>query len=249
MTQDNDQLASLPQKERKYFRRAVVNESIQDGYIKPMYWLFYPYSEDGALFSDEQALFAAVPKYAKQFLIPRQEILSSRHGVKGADRPDWWSLSRARASSWGFHSGPRLVSKYFGSSGGFAVDLKGDYVVVQGFAWFPKWASSAHPADDELPLQDMLHAYCALMNSQRFTNVLELFAPHVAGGQFDLSPRYISSIPVPNLAVLSSDERWGRKIAQLASLGRNPRPTEVEWLALTDRLTADLYGIDFSELI
>ena len=99
-----------------------------------------------------------------------------------------------------------------------------------------------------MSLRNVLSAYMALMNSRVFTRLLEIFSPHVAGGQFDLSPRYVNVIPIPNLPALVADERIGQAITDLASLGIRPRMTDVDWLVATDRITIELYGGDILDL-
>jgi SAM-dependent methyltransferase len=246
---DKQEFTSLPAREKKFFKPAVMNESIQDGRLQQLYWVFYPYSQHGALFESELALLKAVPIYAKRFLTPKREALASRASISQADRQDWWGLSRSRLS-WALDSRPRIVSKYFGGPGGFTTDLNATFVVVQGFAWFPKWHEA--PADHEaevvgLSTDELLCAYAGLMNSSRFGRVLELFSPHVAGGQFDLSPRYVEVIPVPNMADLARDERAGKLIARLAELGRQARLADADWRISADRITTELYGGDFFE--
>jgi adenine-specific DNA-methyltransferase len=88
-----------------------------------------------------------------------------------------------------------------------------------------------------------------MMNSGQFAKLLERYSPHVAGGQFDLSPRYVDQVPVPNLAELALDERAGRQIARLAALGREPRLGDADWLTVADRITTDLYGGDFFDQV
>ena len=244
---DNDAFETLPKQEKFFFKPAVMNHSIQDGRLRLLYWVFFPYDIEGPHFKTEDELLAAVPTYAERFLIPRREKLVVRRSVASADRKDWWGLARRRAT-WAFDSSPRLVSKYFGGPGGFAVDLKPDFLVVQGYVWFLK---DAQPVDEKeedetaLPVDDLLCAYTAIMNSRVFGGVLEIFSPHVAGGQFNLSPRYVDHIPIPNLVDLARDERTGRLIFRLVELGREPRLTEGSWGDLVDRITTELYGGDF----
>jgi hypothetical protein len=243
--------SSIPAKERRFFKPAVMNDSVRDGKLEQNHWVFYPYGPKGPLFETEKQLLEAVPAYAGRFLMPRRESLAARAGHTRADRHDWWALSWDR-SSWALDSGPRLVSKYFGGPGGFATDLDARFIVVQGFAWLPKWRGVV---DDEdigaaaVSTADLLCAYAALMNSQRFARVLELFSPHVAGGQFDLSPRYVHAIPTPNLAELARDERTGRLVARLAELGHEPRLDDAEWRATADRITTELYGGEFFDQV
>ena len=242
---------TLPTSEKKYFKPAVMNQSIQDGQLQFQYWLFYPYDIEGPLFTIENDLLAAVPAYAKQFLIPRREELLSRRSLTGAGREDWWGLSRSRVA-WAFDSSPRIVSKYFGGPGGFAIDLLPSFLVVQGYVWFLKNEQTADEMEEDeisLPVDDLLCAYMSIMNSRRFGKVLELFSPHVAGGQFNLSPRYVGHIPIPNLDDLARDERMGHLISKLVELGRKSLPTEVSRTDLADRITTELYGKDFFERI
>jgi len=96
----------------------------------------------------------------------------------------------------------------------------------------------------DLSLRDVLPAYMAMMNSRPFSRLLEIFSPHVAGGQFDLSPRYVNQIPVPHLFVLSSSVRIGQIVARLSALGNKPRLLDDDWRSEADRLTIELYGND-----
>ena len=241
------EFTALPLKERKYFRPAILNDSIRDGRVATNKWIFYPHGSELEI-PDEATLQRNLPVYLKAHLSPRRDALQSRASVQGEA---WWDLSRSRAS-WALDARPRIVSKYFGSAGGFAVDLDSKAVVVQGFAWFPQARLAAGAEADsaaDLSEADVLCAYAAMMNSGRFMQLLELFSPHVAGGQFDLSPRYVNLIPLPNLRTLAQDERAGRLISRLAVLGRQPRVADVDWQTTTDRLTAEVFGSDFFELL
>ena len=123
--------------------------------------------------------------------------------------------------------------------------------MVQGYAWFPKFAyqNVEAEAEDPLPVDDVLCAYVGMMNSSRFGSVIEMFSPHVVGGQFNLSPRYVRHIPVPNLVDLAGDERLGNLISRLAKLGGAPRVNERAWSESVDRITMELYGPDFFDRV
>lgn len=246
---DPESFRSLPSKERRFFKPAIMNDSIKRGQISLLHWVFYPYDADGPVFDDERSMLAAVPTYAHRFLLPRKLELASRASLTSEDRDSrWWMLSRQRAS-WVLETRPRLVSKYFGGPGGFAVDLSAEYVVVQGYAWIPKIPFNDAGEESMLPMENLLCAYAALMHSRPFGRLLSLFSPHVAGGQFNLSPKYVADIPMPNLDDLVFDERAGQLISQLATLGREPRYGESDWHVAIDRLTAQLYGGDFFDLV
>lgn len=248
---DASDFKALPLSEREYFRPAVLNQSIQDGRLKQLYWVFYPYDVEGPRITTDEELLQMVPDFAERFLFPRREELATRKSLTDASRNDWWGLSRHRAT-WAFSSTPRLISKYFGGPGGFAVDLEAHFLVVQGYVWFPKDILIVDDAEEDelaLPIVDLLCAYMGIFNSRRFVSVLELFSPHVAGGQFNLSPRYVDHIPVPNLPELSRDERMGRLISKLVELGREPYLNDASWSAAADRMTIELYGGDFFDRV
>ena len=192
-----------------------------------------------------------MPTYVQRFLFPRRDELIARKSLSHSNRTDWWGLSRSRPT-WAFDSTPRLVTKYFGGPGGFAADLMSDFMVVQGHVWFLKEIRTFVGADIDdivLPVDDLLCAYLALLNSRRFGGVLELFSPHVAGGQFNLSPKYVDQIPIPNLVDLARDDRMGRLVSSLVELGREPRLTEDSWSKMADHITTELYGGDFFDRI
>ena len=228
----------LPEKERPWFRPAIMNESISDAQIETGYRVFYPYDEHGLAIRSEADLLDLVPVYVERYLQPMRSQLKERASLVRAKRRDWWGLSRRRA--WAGDHCPRIVSKYFGGPGGFAMDLEGRYIVVQGFAWLPKWQSTSKG----LPIPDVLAAYAAVLNSTGFARLLEIFSPHVAGGQFDLSARHVARIPVPDLSTLSGDERTGRLVTRLARLGSRPQFADPEWRGSTDAITRDLFGGD-----
>jgi hypothetical protein len=226
------QLSELPSRERDWFRPAVTNESIKNARIETDQFVFYPYDRQGLAVTTEAQLRKLVPTYFKQFLRPEQSRLERRANIVRAKRSDWWGLSERRA--WALDSDPRIVSKYFGGPGGFALDLMARFIVVQGFAWFLKQypgKDTTAPHDDakDLPVTDVLAAYVAVMNSHPFRRLLEIFSPHVAGGQFDLSPRYVNAIPIPDVYALSGDEISGQLVSRLAAFGNSPRMTDVDW--------------------
>lgn len=88
----------------------------------------------------------------------------------------------------------------------------------------------------------MLGAYAALFNSNVFVKLLEIFAPHVAGGQFDLSQRHVAQIPTPNFRELSLDLERGRIVSELAKSGHTIDLTDPSWRARNNELVTNLYG-------
>ena len=91
---DKDAFERLPKKEKLFFKPAVMNYSVQDGRLQRLYWVFFPYDVEGPRFKTEDELLAAVPVYAKSFLIPRREELIARRSLTRTDRKDWWGAFR-----------------------------------------------------------------------------------------------------------------------------------------------------------
>ena len=244
---EHEQLQRLPTKERKWFKPALMNETISDGKLRQKFYVFYPYGEHGGLIESEDQLREFVPVYASQYLFPNRERLTSRASIREANRSDWWGLMRSRAS-WAFDRSPRIVSKRFAGLGGFAIDLNAEWFVVQGFVWFPKWLEANGDQSGQLSADAIVSAYSTIFNSRPFIKLLSLHSPHVAGGQFDLSPRYVNSIPIPDIPSLAQSEIDSRLIAQLTALGKNPDIGSSSWQSIADRLTNQLYGVDLLAL-
>jgi adenine-specific DNA-methyltransferase len=227
---------ALPKRERAYFRSATMSDSIQNGVVVHPYYLFFPHSAEGPIFENEKAIKDTVPEYYRKYLLPNRERLASRAAIRQANRKDWWGLMRAR--SWSFEGVPRIISKYFSGEGGFFVDQKAEYLPSTGFAWLPKPILRAH-RDVDFSIERILLSYAALFNSSIFGKVLQYYAPHVSGGQFDLSPRYVNSVPLPNMAELITDPVRGQRVRRLAKLGAlNEISREDE----RESIVADIYG-------
>ena len=240
-----DELNALPKSERKWFRKAVTNSSIRDGRIHVQRSVFYPYHRDSLAFRTEGELIRSVPMYYHRYLEPRRTSLMNRHSLGESRRDIWWSLSRHR--KWELEREPRIVSKYFGAAGAFAIDLDSEYVVVQGFSWFLRDRSISQSldsgAEDDRPeLADILYGYAGVFNSRVFGRLLRIFSPHVVGGQFDLSPRYVGDIPIPDLAGLMTDEKLGSTVANIAMRGLRANTTSALWRHRTDAVVTELYG-------
>lgn len=247
---DQDFYRRLPVSERRYFRQAVMSESIADGKLIPGFWLFYPHGPHGTQIQTESDLRKRLKMFASQRLFPNEEKLRNRSGIVRSQRPDWWGLSEPR-STWAMDDQPRLVSKYFGGPGGFALDVVADWVVVQGFAWMLKTEATIEADGTVLPIsQDILAGYAALFNSQAFNTLLAYFSPHVAGGQFDLSPRHTNQVPIPDLVELLRNEPTGPMVARLIEFGRDIHLSDSIWRNEVESLTLGLYGGDsFRQLL
>lgn len=245
---DEENFSELPKSEQSYFRPAVLNASIFDGQLTACSYVFYPYQLGKGNIDTERELKKAVPRYFERYLKPYREELETRFGVE--DR--WWLLSRDRP--WQHSILPKLVSTYFGDQGSFALDPKGEFVVVQGFAWIWKKRRSEDSALDAETLETQIEsnaafvrsnyglAYLAVLNSACFARLLELVSPRVAGGQFNLSKRFAERVRIPNLA--DGGRASTRNVSMLARLGRRILTTGLASCASeVDEATAQAYGV------
>ena len=241
------QLEALDDSEKKWFRQASINDSIHDGTIRTGHYIFYPYNEDGLAIIDEEQLTYELPTYFQHYLQPNRNRLSKRASIVRSERWDWWGLSERR--TWALDRRPRIVSKYFGGPGSFAIDFEASYIIVQGFAWMPKWTSASDDEQNEtltftLGSREVLAAYSAILNSDTFTRLLRIYSQHVAGGQYDLSWRFVRHVPIPNVSALMADERTGHVALALADIGYKYGSAEPLRRHRAERLVAQLYGPD-----
>ena len=79
-------------------------------------------------------------------------------------------------------------------------------------------------------------------NSAVFAKLLGLYAPHVAGGQFDLSARHVGPIPIPDLQLLALDPVTGRAVRALGLLGRKIDLSSPKWRRSAAEAASFLYG-------
>jgi SAM-dependent methyltransferase len=223
----NEQWVSLPAKERKFFRAAIVNSSIRKNFLTISMYVFYPF---GRFKIDEEAyLEKSLPHYYSQYLKPARDKLIKRPGIR-----EWWELTRHR--SWQVEEEPKLVSTYFGDNDSFAVDVEGSTVVLQGYAWFPK--SSIVKLPDAM--EGFSLACLALLASSPTSILLSAVSNHVGGGQWDLSTRFVERLPMPDLL---SDEISADIYKGLVSLGDMlSKKTEVD-RKLLDDLAIAAYGV------
>ena len=238
---------ALPRSEWRWFREAVTKNSITGGRIEVSEFVFYPYGREGLELRSESELAEAVPQFYRMYLQTNRERLAARFGHVRQGQEDWWGLTRPRG--WERVPGPRIATKYFGGRGGFAADVGARYVVVQGYAWILKEGvdyglGTGDAGADGLQLDDILCAYAAMLNSKQFHRLLGIFSPQVSGGQFNLSPRFVRHVPLPDLSELTSDEDVCDIVWQLADLGAGRDRLDESSLRVIDQLTGRLYGID-----
>jgi hypothetical protein len=188
-------LHTLPKRERRFFRPAVMNVSISDARLNDSHYVFYPYTPGLPPIASEQELEAHVPTYFKDLLSPARSKLSNRKTLARAHL-NWWDLLWAR--SWQKELTPKISSKYFGGARSFAFDRNGEFVVVVGNAWLLKKGVIPLAITDE----EVYYAALTYLSSAMAVDLLKYVSVQVSGGQFDLSNKYVSELPVPDLARL-----------------------------------------------
>lgn len=219
--------ASLPLPEQRFLRPAVYGSAISLGVLVDDHYVFYPYGKHSI--DSEEDLRKHVPTYAQKHLVPMQKRLMRRARVGGA----WWKLTWPR--TWQFAPVGKLVSKRWGGPGSFAWDSKGLYVVVQGHAWLPKSRPCPSAQSSEVG-----QAYLALLNSDLFAELLPAFSNNLSGGQWNLSPRFVNSIPVPDL--MGGPEKVPL-VSALATVGRQLADGRAPDYDRWDLLVREAYGI------
>lgn len=242
---------NLPAKEKQYFRDALMTDSIDDGRIVKVYRLFFPHDRSGSLFADEDALARAMPTYYKAILKPNEVALRSRVAIVRARRQDWWGLMHPRTGTFALDDQPRLLSKFFGAEGSFVLDEAGQYLPSTGHVWMPKRAASVDEELDESWSEgvadaaslEVLRAYTGLVNSAAFTRLVSFRSVTIAGGQYDLSSRFLAPVPIPDLWDKAENPLYAEQVRTLAQASRSAAAGKVVVGADVDRLVAYLYGV------
>ncbi len=161
--------------------------------------------------------------------------------------------------AWSLNPRPRILTKFFGAEGAFVGDYDATYFAVMGHVWTLKSRVAASApeiaevnesvADEQLEEADLLAAFVGICNSAAFAKLLGLYAPHVAGGQFDLSARHVGPIPIPDLTLLALDPVTGRAVRALGALGRQIDLSNADWRRSAAEAASYLYGgIDLDAL-
>ncbi|MGQ0655136.1 MAG: HsdM family class I SAM-dependent methyltransferase [Betaproteobacteria bacterium] len=201
--------SQLQKREQAYFRPAVMNRSVINGQLLPLFYIFYPNTAGLDQISSEKALASAVPDFYADFLKPDKEALAKRARIQPGT---WWRLMEHRA--WLQKPTAKIVSTYFGDVGSFAFDVEGNYVPVVGNGWLPQPRTRAKGKDHGLPRNVWL-AYLAILNSKFFSILLSGVSHHVGGGQWDLSKRFIGNVPIPDLTSSGFDPYVLSRLAKI----------------------------------
>jgi adenine-specific DNA-methyltransferase len=193
----NAQVDELPPREQRYFVSAVMNRSIYNGVLRPAFKVFFPYGE--LQIASEAALRDAVPEYFKKWLEPDLVDMKARKDRQSVLLERWWELSRNVKPL----GEPKIISTYFGAPGKFAFDQAGEWVAVQGYTYGLKDVSAR--SDERI-----WFASLAILNSEFFETMVAAVSQRVAGGQFNLSKRYVGSLPFPNFNDIRVQEPMDR---------------------------------------
>ena len=137
-----------------------------------------------------------------------------------------------------------MVSTYFGGSGSFAFDEAGEYVTVNGHAWFWEKELVALSPETQVPFEETpaVWAYLAVLNSKAFEEIISLFSLRLQGGQMRLEARFLLQIPLPDM----TDEVNcpGRVVRGLVELGRPIHAGRLKDVASDlDDHVRELYGL------
>lgn len=242
----------LPAREKRYFRDAPMTDSIENGRIVKTYRLFFPYERDGPAFADEAALAEALPTYFRAILKPNEEALRTRAALVRANRQDWWGLMHPRIGAFALDDRPHIVSKFFGAEGSFAIDEAARYLPSTGHVWTPRLALEA-PGEEldedlgegvaEAASLEVLRAYVALLNSSAFVRLVSFRSVTIAGGQFDLSSRFLAPVYLPNLWEKAEDTLYGGHVRALAEVSRAAETGKTVPGVAVNELVATLYGV------
>ena len=247
--EDEFRQLKLPVKEKRYFRDALMTDSIDNGRIGKLYHVFFPHGRDGPLFENEAALAEAVPIFYRLVLKPNEALLKSRASIVRANRQDWWGLMHPRVGSFALSTDPRIVSKFFGAEGSFALDEVGRYLPSTGHVWTPKRLLNLSVEVDEEEWSegiaeaasiDVLRAYVTLLNSRAFVRLVSFRSVTIAGGQFDLSSRFVAPVHIPDLWEKAQNPLYSELVRALANAAVK---REVDAGVDIERIVAALYGV------
>lgn len=176
----------IPENERHLFRKSINNQSIKNGVLKVNNYVWYPYNNNGPLFSSEEEILEAAP-YSYNKLLNEKEKLLQRPRI---NLNNWWGLSEHRA--WLRQEEPRLYSTEFGKSDSFAFDNIGDFVVERGHGWIPK---RTFVIDD-------YYFYLSVFSSSIFDELLKMYSKPILSGYY-LGQSHVKEIPIPNIFTIN----------------------------------------------
>lgn len=229
-----NEFLALPKKEQKYFRPAIVNESIRAGFVRDSSYAFFPYGE--YRFQNTSKLKSTVPQFYDKYLLPNKDKLLSRARV---DKERWWEYTYYRP--WLIEPTPKIVSTQFGDTGSFGFDQVGRFVTIDAPSWLPL---------DEKYLQKFStkigFAYLTILNSDIFSQLLAASSTHVSGGQWALTKQYVENIALPDLFKFNTGSVLIDELVHIGKYIFNGELLSTKEVELQDRLVKQAYGISDS---
>lgn len=220
------ELENLPKQEQRFFRPAVTNDSINGGHLSATTWVFYPHGSDLPDLESEEEVASKLKNFYRHHLLPYKDALIRRARITEAN---WWRLSEHR--SWQVERRPKIVSTYFGTAGSFALDPTGDFVVVQGYGWVPKKSYGIRN-------EQQLLALVATLNAPITDLLLAGVSNNLAGGQWNLSKRFVERMPLVDFSDLPNELTQA-----LARIGEGLGSGETAGAKLLENLAYQAFGI------
>lgn len=175
----------MPEREKILYRRSINNDTIKNGKLHLVNYIWYPYNSNGLIFETESELEQEAPVSFEK-LHRNIEVLASRKSIR-ADR--WWTLSRHR--KWLEIKEPRLYSTEHGNSNSFAFDEEGCFVAERSNAWIPKRKFENND----------YYFYLAFFSSNIFDKLISIYNKQLPGDNiyYDLGAKYSNKIPIPDV--------------------------------------------------
>lgn len=221
---DSPTYSSLPEDEKLFFRPTVGSNSLMNGVLSPVHYIFFPYPEQKFGIFSESDLDEKLHSFYRSTLLPHKAQLARRAGI---DPEKWWLLTRPR--SWQFEKSLKMVSTEFGHSGNFGIDVTGEYVVERGNGWFLK--------DSEMS-EEALYVYVAIFNNPFFDELLSIYSNRLAGNNcYVLENKHVKDIPIPDFNHIESEVRRFLYETGLAIINGNPYNDEK-----VGRVIRNMYG-------
>lgn len=221
---DSSAYSSLPAEEKQFFRPTVNSDSLTNGILSHVHYLFFPYPEQESGIFSESDLDEKLQSFYRRTLLPHKAQLSRRSGI---DPEKWWLLTRPR--TWQFEKSLKMVSTEFGHSGNFGIDVTGEYVVERGNGWFLK---------DPKMSEEALYVYVAIFNNPFFDELLSIYSNRLAGNNcYVLENKHVKDIPIPDFNHLENEVRRFLYETGLAIINGNPYNVEK-----VGRVIRNMYG-------
>jgi len=198
-----EEYQALSSDEKQYFRPVIDNDSVSNGLLKTLFYMWYPYNQNGLMIHEEVGFSEKAPTFYHK-IITHKETLSKR---ARKDENNWWHLSEHRA--WQRTRKIKLISTEFGNSSSFAIDINGNYVVERGYAWQPKQKFE----------KDDYYFYLSLFSSPFFDRLLSIYSKQLAAGKwYDLGKQHTKEIPIPNVHI--SEVKNSPAYGKMVELGK-----------------------------